>query len=70
MKDYRPILSHSFISKLMESMVARLVEEHFEHKDLHKDYRYVYRRGHSAETALPKMRTDIAEALDEGSTNA
>jgi len=38
--------------------------------DLNDVYRSAYRRGHSTETALLRVHSDIAEALDEGSMTA
>jgi len=43
---------------------------HLEHNDLNDIYQSAYRRGHSTETALLKVHSEIAEALDEGSMTA
>jgi len=66
MKNYRPISNLPFISKLIEKVVARRIEEHLEHNGLNDIYQSACRRGHSTETALLKVHSDIAEALDEG----
>ena len=63
MKNYRPISNLPFISKLIEKVVARRIEEHLEHNDLNDIYQSAYRRGHSTETALLKVHSDIAEAF-------
>jgi hypothetical protein len=70
MKNYRPISNLPFISKLIENVVARHIEEHLKHNDLNDIYQSAYRRGHSTETALLKVHIDIAEVLDEGSMTA
>ena len=48
-----------FISKLIEKLVARCIEEHLEQNDLNDIYQSAYRRGHSTETALLKVHSDI-----------
>jgi len=63
-KNYRPISNFSFISKLIEKVLAMRIEEH---NDLNDSYESAYRRGHSTETVLLNVHCDIAEALDEGS---
>ncbi|KAK2141253.1 hypothetical protein LSH36_1134g02071 [Paralvinella palmiformis] len=69
-KNHRPIYKLPFISKLIENAVARLIEERSEHSDLRDNYQAAYRRGHSTETALTKVYTNIAETHDEGSMTA
>jgi len=72
MKNYHPISNLPFISKPIEKVVARRIEEHLEHNDLNDIYQSAYRSRHSSstETTLLKGNSDIAEALDEGSTTA
>jgi len=70
MKNYRPISNLSFISTLIEKVVARRIEEQVEHNDLNDIYQSAYRRNHSTETSLLKHHSDIVEALDEGSMTA
>ena len=65
-KEHRPISNLPFISKLIEKVVARCIEEHLEHNDLNDTYQSAYRRGHSTETALLQVQGDITETLDEG----
>ena len=61
-KNYRPISNFSLISKLIEKVSAMRIEEH---NDLNNSYESGYRRGHSTETALLKVNSDIPENLDE-----
>jgi len=70
MKNYCSISNPPVISKLIEKVVARHIEEHLEHNDLNDIYQSAYRRGHSTETVLLKVYRDIAEALDEGPNTA
>jgi len=66
---HHPIANLPFITKLTEKVVARHIEKHLEYNGLH-DNQSAYRRGRSTETALLKVHSDIAEALDEGSMTA
>ena len=68
-KEYMTISNFPFISKPIEKVEARHIEDHLEHNVLNDRYQSAYRRGHSAETALLKVDSDIAEDLDEGSMN-
>ena len=45
-------------------------KKHLEHNDLNDIYQSAFRRGLSTDTALLKVHSDIAEALDEGSMTA
>ena len=49
-KKFRPILTLPFVSKHIGKAIARRIEEHLDHNDLNKSYRFAYRRGHSTET--------------------
>jgi len=57
----------SFTSKILEKVVAQRLEEHLEVNDLWDPYQSAYRQNHSTETALLKVQSNIAEALDSGS---
>ncbi|KAK2150662.1 hypothetical protein LSH36_396g02009 [Paralvinella palmiformis] len=70
MKNYRPIYNLPFISKLIEKVVARCIEEHLEHNELNDSYQSAYRRDYSTEIAILKVHSDTAEAFDEGSMTA
>ena len=70
MKKCRPISNVPFISKLIKKGAAKRIEELLEQSDLNNIYQSGYRRSHSTETALLKVHSDIAEALDEGSMTA
>ena len=70
-KRYRPISGLPFISKHIEKVaVVSRIEEHLEHNDFHDSYQSDYCRGHSTETVLLKVHSDIVEALDKGSMAA
>ena len=68
MKNYHPICNLPFISKLIEKVVARDIEEHLEHNDLNDSYHNISLL--IVETAPLKVHTEITGALDEGSMTA
>jgi len=51
MKKYRPISNFPFISKLIEKVGARCIEEHLEHNDPDDGYQSASRRGCFLESA-------------------
>jgi len=59
MKIYRSISNLPFISNLIQTVVARRIEEHLEHNALNDGYQYAYHR----ETVLLKLHSDFVEAL-------
>jgi len=54
----------SFLSKILEKLVAKRLETHLSSHRLHYNLQSAYRTGHSTETALLNVHHDIAEALD------
>ena len=68
-KNYRPISNLPFISKLIEKVIPRRIEEHLEHNDLNDIHQSAYCRGHSTENAFLKVHR-VCEALYEGSITA
>ena len=58
--NYRPISNLPFISKVIERVVAKQLQEN----DLHDQFKSAYRHDHSTETALIKVHNDILCAVD------
>ena len=52
LKNYRPVSGLSFISKLVECVVASQLSRHVSLHGLENEYQSAYRRAHSTETAL------------------
>ena len=56
LKNYRPVSGLSFISKLVERVVAKQLLEHIHVHNLDNPYQSAYKAGHSTETALLYMK--------------
>ena len=65
-KNYRPVSNLSFISKLIEKVVAKQLNEFISHEGLLNVKQSAYKSSHSTETALLKIQNDIALSVDSG----
>ena len=63
-KNYRPVSNLSYISKLVERVVAAQLVSHIESHGMMEAHQSAYHSSHSTETALLKVKTDIIQALD------
>ena len=57
----------SFISKVLEKVVAKRLDDHMLDNNLYSSVQSASRERHSTETALLKVQSDILTALDSGS---
>ena len=64
LKNYRPISNLTFISKVIERIVAKQITRHLDSSKLMPPLQSAYRRHHSTETALMKVLSDIYDAVD------
>ena len=65
LKNYRPISNLSFLSKLLERVVAKQLHSYLHRHTLYDKMQSAYRQGHSTETALLRVKNDLLLALDE-----
>ena len=70
LKNYRPVSRLSFISKLVERVVAKQMVDHIHRHDLDNSYQSAYKPGHSTETALLSIKNDIHLSLSRGEATA
>ena len=68
--SYRPISNLSFISKLVERVVASRFVKHAEGKELFAVNQSAYRHHHSTETAVCILHNDLVRAIDKGHVTA
>ena len=64
-KNYRPVSNLSFLSKLIEKVVAIQLSNYLQDNHLHETLQSAYKKFHSTETALIKVHNDIATAIDD-----
>ena len=64
LNNYRPVSNLSFISKLLEKVVADRLRSHMDANGLNEIFQSAYKKKHSTETALIRVQNDILCALD------
>ena len=65
LKNYRPVSNLSYISKLLEKVVAWRPTDYMTENNLHKHLYSAYKPGHSTETALVKVQSDVLTSIDQ-----
>ena len=70
LKNYRPVSGLSFISKLVECVVAKQLVDHIHRHGLDNSYQSAYKSGCSTETALLSIKKDIHLSLSRGEATA
>ena len=61
LSNYRPVSNLPFLSKIMERVVVARLKEHMSEHSLCE----AYKAGHSAETALVRVKNDILTSMDK-----
>ena len=70
LNSYRPISNLSFVSKLVERVVAKRYVEHAELNHLFRARQSAYRHHHSPETPVVSLVNDLIRAVDDGRVSA
>ena len=70
MKNYRPVSNLSFLSKILEKVVASRLHSHINDSHTSNDYQSAYRKLHSTETVLLKIHNDILSSMDDSRVTA
>ena len=64
--NYRPISNLTIISKVIERLISRQVNDHLKRQDLMPVLQSAYRTSHSTESCILKVVSDILDAADAG----
>lgn len=65
-KNYRPVSNLTFLSKILEKIVLTQIESHLSVTRLRETFQSAYRSGHSTETSLLRVTSDLLKATDDG----
>ena len=63
--SYRPVSNLTFLSKVLERIVASQILDHFARNELLEPFQSAYKQCHSTETALLRVQNDLLMALDK-----
>ena len=66
LKSFRPVSNLSFLSKIIEKVVASRLLDYMIANNLMDPMQSAYRKGHSTETTLLRVHNDIVSAVDKG----
>ena len=65
LKNFMPVSNLSFVSKLVERVVCEQLMDYVANTGKLEDLQSAYRSGHSTESALLKVKTDLLVAMDK-----
>jgi hypothetical protein len=64
MANYRPVSNLTYLSKLLERVVAHRIQEHCSTNRISNKFQSAYKQYHSTETALLRVHNDVLHAVD------
>ena len=70
LNNYRPVSGLNFVSKLIERIVSKQLKHYLSSNNLNNIYQSAYKAGHSTETILLKIKSDIHLNLAQGQPTA
>ena len=70
LQNYKPVSNLSFISKILEKIVANRLQAHIKNNHLSNPLQSAYSKHHSTESALLKVHNDIIISMDKGEVTA
>ncbi len=65
LKNFRPVSNLTFVSKLIEKVVANQLTDHLKSNNMLETFQSAYKPCHSTETALLRVSNDILRAIDD-----
>ena len=65
LKKYRPVSNRSFLSKVIDKVIYIRILGHILDNNIVDSFQSVYRAGHSCETALFRVYTDIVTTVEK-----
>ena len=66
LKNYRPVSNLSFLSKVIEKVIASRIISHIENNAIIDKFQSAYKCGHSTETAVLRVYSDIVTTIGKG----
>jgi hypothetical protein len=63
LKNYRPVSNLSFVSKLIEKQACKIINEYIDKNQMGEQLQSAYKKAHSTETALMKVKDDVMACL-------
>ena len=70
MKYYWPVSNLSFLSKVLEKVMANCLNSHIYSSNTSNDYQSAYSKFRSTETALLKIHNGVLSSMDDGRVTA
>jgi len=65
LKNFRPVSNLPFISKILEKVVLKQLNDHKLANNLHEKFQSAYRKNHSTETALLRITNNLLQSMDK-----